>query len=91
MVAELVTGSSTRGREKPRGKKGRATRDREREEGGGVQVPAPGASSVARAGSRRWHRWPIGTATQLLEVEDNGSFFRKPPGLVGFLGKTKLH
>jgi hypothetical protein len=39
--------------------------------------------------SRRWRRGPRGSSTQVLEVEDNGSLFRKPPRLVGFLGKNK--
>jgi hypothetical protein len=47
----------TRGRERPTGKKGRATRKREREEGGGrhgFEVRLQEVLLVART-SRRWH------------------------------------
>jgi hypothetical protein len=78
----------SREEERDRGEDGGWPGDRKKGRKGrrGVQMMLQGSSSSA---TQEVAMGPPGMATQLLEVEDNGSFFRKPPGLVGFLGENK--
>jgi hypothetical protein len=78
-----------RGREREEGKGGRSGR---KEEGGGVQVQAPGGLLGLEAASRRWPCGVQESSTHVLawlEEEDKSHFAKMPLGFGGFLGNFK--